>query len=111
MSDNVIVGPWGELEIEFEPEPTVDALDEYVYTLAEIIFEEMRDVGFDNLGEIQYAKDLGMITEAIRSYLMKLQDRYHPVQDIADAFFALHEKEEQLEIMPSVDVVFRDFEL
>jgi hypothetical protein len=92
--DNVVVGPWGkELETpQLKKEFETELVDDLSIQLAEELFDSLRYMGFDNLGEEQYAKDLAMIHQSIRSYMMKLQDCYHPVQDFADAFFDIDEE-------------------
>lgn len=97
---DVVVGPWGSFIDDNE------LIDDYVDDLGEIIFDEMREIGFDNLGEMKFTKDLALIKDSIRSYLLKLRDSYHPVQDVADALYVLDENMSSLYMNNSIDVVF-----
>lgn len=103
----VVEGPWGKKQAVPETEQD-DLADMYAESYTDELFEWMREDGFDNLGEMVYTKDLGLINEAIRSYLMKLQDRYHPIQDVAEHLFDLGD--ECMYIMPGVYVDFKDEE-
>ena len=102
MTDNVTYGPWGSFHQELEE---VDPLDDLVDDLTDIVFNGFRKAGFDNLNQTEYIKDLGLINESIRSYLLKLMEEYHPLQDVAEAFFRDNE-DGTLTIESSVDVVF-----
>jgi hypothetical protein len=102
----VIIGPWVN-SVSYSAEPyKEDLLDVLVESLTESLFEWMRDEGFDNLGEMVYTKDLALINESIRSYLMKLQERYHPVQDVSENLFTF--KGDMLFIEPGIYVDFKD---
>lgn len=106
---DVVEGPWGK-ESNILPFPSEnDLLDKLVLQLTEALFDGFREAGFDNLGEIVYTKDLTLINEAIRSYLMKLQERYHCCQDVADALFNFDENGD-MEFTPSIDIIFDDDE-
>lgn len=78
--DNVIQGPWSE-------DNKKNFNDDMVQAIFDNLFEDMRRLGFDNQDEDYYSKDLGMIVESIRSYLLKLQEEYHEFQELADNVF------------------------
>lgn len=103
----VVQGPWGSIQFDQHiVNPNEDFLDDVVDDLCNLLFEWMRDYGFDHCEQEQYDKDLGFICESIRSYLMKLQERYHPIQDVSDAFF--NKEEDILYVNNEVNVIFRD---
>lgn len=110
---DIIKGPWGTAEFDIKisrasEEEAEDMVDILTESYTEELFEWMRIDGFDNLGEMVYTKDLGLINEAIRSYMMKLQERYHPLQDVSEHFFRL--EEDAMYIEPGVYVDFKDEE-
>ena len=86
---DIVIGPWGS-ELDTPPPLVTDEeniVDELAYQLAHETFDSLRFMGFNNLGHDEYTKDLAMIHQSIRSYMMKLQERYHPIQDFSEAFF------------------------
>lgn len=104
----VIQGPWGKNFFdEYCPQDVEDITDLVAQSVTEEVFEMLREAGFDHLEDPLHYKDLALINEAIRSHLMSLQERYHPLQDVAGQFFNI-EADGSLSIQNSVDVEFRN---
>jgi hypothetical protein len=100
----VIKGPWlGNVDPDEQNMVLIQVL---VEEMCEAMFIGLREAGFDNCEDMSYTKDLAMIAESLRSYMLRLQDRYHPVQDIADQLFDWDEDGVVLETQPSVHVDF-----
>lgn len=105
----VVDGPWGNEQLirKFDN----DLVDNLAGQMTDIVYDGMVEAGFDSMGEEQYVKDLGLINEAIRSYLLKLQERYHPVQDVAESLFEWSENNDYLIICDGMDIIFREDDL
>jgi hypothetical protein len=88
----IINGPWGNRP----PDPTspddheiVEEVQEELSFLMHMVFEQMQMIGInvDNIMEDGYIKDVLLISESLRSYLMKMRGRYHPCQDVSDNMY------------------------
>jgi hypothetical protein len=88
MPDNVIKGPWPAVYKPNEEDRVImKATDEMVTEMADAIFEGISNAGFDNFDDMCYSKDYALMVHSIRSVLYKLNDRYHPLQDVAEHLF------------------------
>lgn len=68
----------------------MEASDELAHDLADALFEGISNSGFDNFDDMCYSKDYALMVSAIRSTIYKLNNRYHPLQDVAEDLFIQH---------------------
>ena len=108
MSDNVIVGPWMPKQDREPDEDEKNNLMVHALTveLTEILFEGLREVGFDNLDEMCYTKDLALVVHALKSCILSLQGRYHPLQKVAENIFEWTPDGESLNMTTSLNLEF-----
>lgn len=104
-ANNVVQGPWGSLPPSADDKITAIDVQEKFIQIMGIVMSEMEKLGVDTLDEEGYIKDLALIAEAVRSYLYKLRNKYHPSQDIADQLF--YWSDGQLHMQPSLTVEFK----
>lgn len=106
MSDNVVKGPWPDV---FKPNEEdvkqMDAANDMVNDFADAMFDGLRQAGFDNYDEACYSKDYALLVHAIRSVVYKLNNQYHPCQDVADHLFVQYD-DGSLEMCSGVNVDF-----
>lgn len=113
MSDNVVQGPWSQpIPQSVREKQDRVALENFTRELVgnavADLFDTLAETGFeiDILDDMCYDKDIALMTECIRSYVMKHNKQYHPVQDIADAFFET-QNDDSLKSVMSMDIIFR----
>lgn len=92
MDDNVIVGPWSarlvsQSETDNEVKATVDNLAK---EFSDAIFDAISNSGFNNSDDMCYSKDYALLVHAIKSVLYRLDNRYHPLQDVAEHLFTMY---------------------
>lgn len=110
---NIILGPWakgvpdGVRAMQDEQVRTL-YLQEMVGELSGNLFDDIAELGFDidNSDEQDYSKDLALIVEAIRSYIMKQERAYHPMQDVAVKMFDYND-DGKLFTHPKLDLTFK----
>lgn len=112
QANNVILGPWAvglPDHARALQHPTVRDL--YAQTIVEDVsgelFDHLADLGFDLdiSSNVDYTKDVAIIVEAIRSYVMRRNGRYHPMQEVAEELFSYND-EGQLYTHPSLSIEF-----
>jgi len=98
-TNNVILGPWAlglPDHARALQHPTIR--DIHAQALVEEVsgdlFDHLSDLGFDLdiSSNVDYTKDLAIIVESIRSYVMKRNGRYHPLQEVAAELFEYNEE-------------------
>lgn len=104
-ANNVVEGPWGKLPHSPEDKEIGDQVKATYLFLMTQLLNNMELSGIDTLDDLNYTYDLALIAEAIRSYVFKTQNKYHPCQDIANELF--HWDQEGLKINPSINVEFK----
>lgn len=115
MTDNIIVGSW--LKSNNPPQTLKDVEDsinqvrllhvqELVSKLAGDVFDGLSVAGFDNDEDPVYTKDLALIAEGIRSYILKHQNQYHPLQEVAESMFDW-DGEDRLKTAESIEITFQ----
>lgn len=97
-ANNVILGPWNvglPDHARALQHPTVRDIhaQAIVEDVSGELFDHLGDLGFDLdiSSSVDYTKDLAIIVESIRSYIMKRNGRYHPLQEVARDLFEYNE--------------------
>lgn len=89
---DVVSGPWGTRPVDPTSPDDSEATDIIQLQLAylmDVVFAQLDHLGIDvdNIIEDGYIKDMLLVSESIRSFLLKTQGRYHPCQDVADNLY------------------------
>ena len=108
--NNVIIGPWGTAKRQQVSEEAARNLliQELVANLSGDLFDELSEAGFDvdNSNELEYTKDIAIMAECIRSYLLKQHGAYHPIQDVASEMFEWVDNE-KLRTVEQINIRFK----
>lgn len=105
-ANNVVQGPWGSLPPHPSDETvSMDVYIQYTY-LVNRFFDDVQNIGIDIETKDDYIKDMALIAESIRGLLYKVKGKYHPPQDIAEAFFDWS-PENRLTMQKSLNVEFK----
>jgi hypothetical protein len=107
---NVILGPWttSAAIVSTQDEQVRNLhVQQIVADLSGDLFDELSYCGFDidNSDELDYTKDIAIIVETIRSFIMKKNGNYHPMQEVADEMFEETESG-LLRTLPEISIVF-----
>jgi hypothetical protein len=103
-ANNVVQGPWGQLPPSpDDKEVSVDIQNKLVQ-IVNVCMDEMERLGVDTLDEEGYIKDLALVAESIRSYLLKTRNKYHRAQDLAEALF--YWQNGSLQMVQSINLEF-----
>lgn len=65
-----------------------DALD-FVEVFHTAFFEQLSVLGF-NISDEAAMKDLALVIESMKSYILKYHNVYHPLQNASNALFEIH---------------------
>jgi hypothetical protein len=89
---NVILGPWAtskSINVAQDEQVRTLHVQQIVADISGDLFDELAYLGFDidNSDELDYTKDIAIVVESIRSFIMKLNGNYHPVQELAEDLF------------------------
>ena len=106
----VVQGPWGREDFNSTPSNKDDLVVTLADDLLDILLDGIYEAGFEIIDDDDHIKDIAIISEAIRSYLLKVQEKYSPMQDVASAYFDLDEESGALMVNHCVDVIFREEE-
>jgi hypothetical protein len=102
---NVVKGPWPEVfKPNAEDRVQMEAAEYFVNEIADAIFGGLSNV-FDNFDDPCYSKDYALMVHSIRSVVYKLNNQYHPCQDLSEELFIQYD-DGSLEMCDGVDVDF-----
>lgn len=106
MSDNVVKGPWPTVhKPNEEDKQLMKTADQLVHDMSDSLFHNILNAGFDNFDDMCYSKDYALMVNAIRSVIYKLNDQYHPLQDVAEELF-IQDEDGTLHTAHSINVDF-----